>query len=94
MDWVGYEWARSAARHRIARSRTIYVMERCGKFYALPPEPGRRDERLLFLGDDPSGNRLEVMAVELAKRKLLVIHSMKMRPRYLSQYLEARLWQM
>jgi hypothetical protein len=47
---------------------------------------------LLFLGDDPNGEALEVMAVELCGQELLVIHAMPLRERYRDQYEEARKW--
>jgi hypothetical protein len=47
---------------------------------------------LVFLGDDPNGEALEVMAVELCGQELLVIHAMPLRERYRDQYEEARKW--
>ena len=51
------------------------------------------DTRLVFLGDDPDGVALEVIAVEPDNELLVVIHAMKMRPRYKTRYEEARRWQ-
>jgi hypothetical protein len=45
------------------------------------------------LGDDPNGRPLELIAVELANRELLVIHAMPPRDKYKKQYLEAMKWQ-
>ncbi len=51
------------------------------------------DIRLLYLGDDQRGVALEVMAIEVERDDdsddLLVIHAMKLRTRYLDQYIEA-----
>lgn len=44
------------------------------------PEP-EDDDLVLFLGLDPDGVALEVMAIELDDG-LLVIHAMKLRPKY------------
>jgi hypothetical protein len=36
----------------------------------------------VFLGPDPNGVMLEVVAIELPGEALLIIHAMKMRPKY------------
>jgi hypothetical protein len=46
------------------------------------------DTRVVFLGDDPQGHPLEVMAVELPKGGLLVIHAMPLRNKYRQRYEE------
>jgi len=58
------------------------------------PAGGRaqRATRLVFLGDGPDGDPLEVMAVELSGQELLVIHAMPLRERYRDHYEEARKW--
>jgi hypothetical protein len=53
---------------------------------------GGTDARLLYLGDDADGVPLEVMAVELDNRDLLVIHAMPLRDRYSEEYEEAKRW--
>jgi hypothetical protein len=76
-------WARSATRHRIAKSRSRYVIE-TAKTIIRQPAPARsplKDERVVFLGADRSGVLLEVMGIE-TDAGLLVIHAMKMRRRY------------
>jgi hypothetical protein len=50
-------------------------------------------DRLVYLGDDPNGRPLEVMAVGLADGDVLVIHAMPLREKYRRQYLEAMKWQ-
>jgi hypothetical protein len=47
---------------------------------------------LVYLGDDSKGEALEVMAVELDDERLLVIHAMPLRERYLPYYDEAKRW--
>jgi hypothetical protein len=48
------------------------------------------DTRAVFLGDDPQGNPLEVMAIELPNGGLLVIHAMSLRNKYRQRYEEAK----
>jgi hypothetical protein len=72
---------RSASKHGIDQAR---IRRRCPLY---PPEPTPDDHDLvLFLGPDQSGVPLEVVAVELADGDLLVIHAMRMRPRYADDY--------
>jgi hypothetical protein len=92
---VDLRWARSATKHRISHERTRYVIAHCGlRFEQSPPAgaPAGADPRLLYLGDDPDGVALEVMAIELEDSSLLVIHAMPLRERYRKQYEEARKW--
>ena len=46
--------------------------------------PAGADDRLVHLGDDGVGMPLEVVAVELGPDKLLVIHAMPLRDKYLA----------
>ena len=46
--------------------------------YSLEPE---EEDLVMFLGIDPNGVALEVMALEL-EDALLIIHAMKLRPKY------------
>jgi hypothetical protein len=92
---VDLRWARSAAKHRIARERSRYVIEHCGLRFEQPPPagaPAGTEPRLVYLGDDADGIALEVMAVELEDGRLLVIHAMALRDRYREQYEEAKRW--
>jgi len=91
------KFARSATRHRVSRERSRYVIEHCGlRFKESPPQAGADvpDIRLVYLGDDADGRRLEVIAVETARDELLVIHAMSLRTKYKSQYEEARRWRL
>ncbi len=77
-------FARSASRHRIARERSTYVIAHCG----LPQE----DEGvILYLGDDWNGVPLEVAAVERGG-DLVVVHAMRLRPKFRDLYVEALPW--
>jgi hypothetical protein len=62
-------FARSATKHRVSKERILHVIAHCGLVFEepVPPEAVAMDDRLLCLGDDPDGNRLEVMAVEGSK---------------------------
>jgi hypothetical protein len=76
-------WARSATRHRINRERSRHVVETASTIIRQPAPEGSplEDERLVFLGPDQAGEVLEVIAVE-TDVGLLVIHAMRMRPKY------------
>jgi len=93
---MSLEWARSVTKHRISRERSRYVIEHCGLHFKQEPSVGAlagASPRLAFLGDDAAGIALEVMAVELKDKSLLVIHSMPLRDRHRKQYEEAKKWQ-
>jgi len=49
---------------------------------------------MLFVGDDATGERLEVVGVELDDGRLRVIHAMPMRSSYQDLYQEAQRWRM
>jgi hypothetical protein len=71
--------------------RIRHVLEHCLLIFEEEPPPGNsvaRDTRRVFLGSDPLGIDLEVIAVETEGGHLLVIHAMKMRPRYRDPYME------
>lgn len=86
---------RSAAYLTIS-STTPNSTPGCG-FVLQSSETSRNGKctRLVFLGDDAKGTALEVMAVELMAvelddRSLLVIHAMSLRDRYRKQYEEVK----
>jgi hypothetical protein len=76
-------WAKSAAKHRISRTRSGHVARTAETILreAAPPDSLLKDDRIVFLGPDPNGVMLEVIAVEI-EEGLLIIHAMKMRPGY------------
>jgi hypothetical protein len=94
-DWVDGEniiWARSSTRHRISRARTLFAIKRAG--ICFEDGAGRVDElRLYFFGDDQGGGPLEILAVEGRDGGLLVIHSVRLRARFMDRYREALRWQ-
>lgn len=73
------QFSRSASRHGISRPRALHVVQTC-QLPLYSPEPEDAD-LVLFFGLDPDGVALEVMAIEL-EDGLLVIHAMKLRPKY------------
>jgi hypothetical protein len=86
-------WARSATKHRISRERASHVIEHCGLYFKVD-DPGGRDPRLFFFGDDPAGVGLEVIAIEASEGGLKVIHAMAVRQRHRDRYERAMKWQM
>ena len=76
-------WAKSAAKHRINRHRSGHVVKTTDIIIRqpAPEETPLEEDRIVFLGPDPNGVMLEVMALE-TDHGLLIIHAMKMRPKY------------
>lgn len=88
-------WARSASKHRVSRRRTRFVIDNCRlRITEPPPSDGAEttDPRLVYLGDDPQGRALEVIAVPQEPESLLVIHAMELRNRYRLDYEEGKRW--
>ncbi|MGH9153129.1 MAG: hypothetical protein ACRD03_12185 [Acidimicrobiales bacterium] len=66
----------SARRHGIADDDILHAVE-----YALAV--GEQDDgKVLYLGPDRAGNMLEVVAVAREAGSEVVIHAMRMRPKY------------
>jgi hypothetical protein len=79
----------SASKHGIAHERSIHVVEHCVR----PLYPGSGgDDLVLFLGHDSSGVPLEVVAVERIDGGYVVIHAMRLRPKYAAEYAEEMRW--
>jgi hypothetical protein len=86
-------FARSATKHRVSRNRSRFVVEQCRLILCIPSRKPVEDEVfLLFLGDDPAGTALEVIAVERTDGSLYVIHAMPLRERYRAEYEEVKRW--
>lgn len=75
-------------RHRIGRTRALYVIANPIVEITIPGGEGR-EERLVFLRDDQTGRALEVMAFPI-KTGLLVIHAMDLRPKWRRLYEEGK----
>jgi hypothetical protein len=82
------EFAKSARRHRIGRARARHAIAHPVVEVTVPGEEGRHD-RLVYLGDDPTGRALEVMAVPI-EAGILVIHAMDLRPKWRPLYEEGK----
>lgn len=82
-----YEWAPSAARHRVSRARARHVIETALLAIPVVDEEGEPDPDLvLLLGEDPNGVPLEIIVRLLADDRARVIHVMKMRAKYRTTY--------
>lgn len=89
--WDALRFARSASRHRISkRAITHVIVNYSVRFEQAPPPggPASRSTRIVYLGEDLHGRRLEVMAVLGPDRELIVIHAMPLRRKYLTVYPE------
>jgi hypothetical protein len=75
----------SASKHGITHERSRHVVEHCAR-PLYPSSAG--DDLVLFLGPDPKGVPLEVVAVERAGGGYVVIHAMRLRPRYAAEFAE------
>ena len=81
---MAIRFSRSATRHSIEHHRARYVVEHCAcPLYS--PDPDDADLNV-FLGPDHDGIPLEVIGLELANEGLLIIHAMKLRPKYRADY--------
>lgn len=85
--WVRFTQA--ARKHRVSSGRARHVIDNPLVTLTLPaPGPGI-DDRLVFLGDDPTGRALEVVAVHLPDC-LLVIHVQDLQAKFRPYYEQAR----
>jgi hypothetical protein len=85
---VRIEFAQSARRHLVGRARARYVIANPAVKITMPAEEGQ-DDRLVYLGDDPTGRALEVMAVPI-ETGILVIHVMDLRLKWHPLYEEGK----
>jgi hypothetical protein len=93
VEYAGLAWTAAARKHRVSRTQVRHVVGHAGLFFVRPAAPpDRPDEALLFLGDDETGEPLEIVGVELADGRLRVIHAMAMRAGYEELYEEAKKW--
>jgi hypothetical protein len=90
---VRVRFARAATRHRVSKDSIRHVLSNYSVRFEEPPptdKPGGRSVRLVHLGDDATGQALEVMAIKLDDGTLLVIHAMTLRNKYKQRYEEAK----
>lgn len=96
-EWIDSDdirWARSATKHRISRRRSLHVVRHAGicRRDSEHPDEWYGDPRFVFLGPDPEGISLEVVAVAPEDGSLMIIHAMPLRERYQGWYVEAAKW--
>jgi hypothetical protein len=72
----------SALKHAIAVEDTLHAVEQCLIIYSLTDEREGGPLRQLHLGPDRAGNLLEVVVLIRDDGIGLIIHSMRMRPKY------------
>lgn len=80
MSWP-IEIASSAFRHRVSEEDIRHAFENSVSVYQIDREG---PSLYLHLGPDRAGNLLELVAVALDSREWLVIHAMKMRPKFVA----------
>jgi hypothetical protein len=72
------EFHESAAKHGIDRSAILHAVEHT--IVVVDLEPDADPARVLAIGPDDAGNLLEIIWLELADDRQLVIHAMRLRP--------------
>ncbi len=95
-EWIDGKrigWARSATKHRVSRERSLFVVRHAGICFALEDEREYDNSRVVFLGGDQDGERIEVIAAIVEPwGRLLILHAMPMRKKYGRDYVEAISW--
>lgn len=71
------EFHQSAAKHGVDRSAISHAIEHAVVVVDL--EPGADPPRVLAIGPDDAANLLEIIWLELADDRQLVIHAMRLR---------------
>ena len=88
---MGIRHAPSAFKHGITAEQIEYIVGHCGLVFdeTSPIDSDIPDDRSLFLGDDANGVAIEVAALDLESGDLVIVHAMKLRARYRTQYIDA-----
>ncbi len=73
---------RSARKHGVADEDALHAAARFLVAYPLADEDQVGPRRELRLGPDRAGNLLEIVVLLLDDGEELIIHAMRMRPRY------------
>lgn len=71
---------RSARRHGVADEDILHATAH--PLVVVDFEPDGDPPRLLVIGSDRAGNMLELIVLDLADKRLLVIHAMPLRPQF------------
>ena len=67
---------RSAFKHRVAEEDLRHAIDNALRWFDLDPDS---DPKVLAIGPDRAGNLLEIIVLELADDRWLVIHAMALR---------------
>ncbi len=82
----------SASRHGISEDRALFVVIGCIRpLYPHESDPNKASV-VLFLGPDRNGVPLEVAGIEQESGDLVIIHAMRLRKRYATDYEEVIRW--
>lgn len=73
---------RSAHKHGVVDEDAVHAAERFLVAYPLAEEDQPGPRRELRLGPDRAGNLLEIVVLLLDGEEEVVIHAMRMRPKY------------
>jgi len=74
------EFHRSAFKHGITSEAIGHAIAR--RLVVVELDEDGDPPRVLAIGPDPAGNLLEVVWIELADKRMMVIHSMSLRPSF------------
>lgn len=79
---MGYRIHEAARRHGITDAAMVYVVEHWPDAVLVESTRADRQDVSMFPGTDPSGRELEVGVIDLGTGSPMIIHAMRMRPRY------------
>ena len=71
------EFHRSAFKHRVPKHSILHALAR--PLVVVDLDRAADVPRVLAIGPDPAGNLLEIVWLELADERMLVIHAMPLR---------------
>ncbi len=77
---MGVEFHRSASKHGVERVDVVHAL--AGQLVDLDLGDADTPTRRLAIGPDRAGNLLEVVVLVFDDDREMVIHAMKMRPKY------------
>ena len=92
---ISVGWTDSATKNGIAKERSAYVVKHCGWRHvhrARPEAPRSDDLRVLFLGEDSEGEKLEVEAIEGEEVGFLIYHVAPLRDGYELMFGRCKPW--
>jgi len=88
---MGRQHSNTESRPSRSSTQIEYIVGHCGLVFdeTSPIDSDIPDDRSLFLGDDANGVAIEVAALDLESGDLVIVHAMKLRARYRTQYIDA-----